>query len=361
MNYLIKMNKVFIVVFFVSVFFTASAAEKGKELVAKGVFSKFEMPADKALSDIQPAVEKPSNGVQVSNPIMEEFLADPSIIIHDGSFYMYVTRDPWGGETLACKSTTDFITWQDHSLNWPTKKVCSTSQSSWAGVWAPGMIHAKNGRFYMYVSVGSEIYCGVADHPTGPWKNVFEDQRPLIPLAYNSIDAEPFIDDDGKVYLYWGSGQNWANGRCFMVELKPDMFTFATEPKEITPPNYIEAPFMIKRNGRYYLMYSDGKCIDDSYKVRYAVADSPWGPFDKEGKNSPILKSDHEREILGPGHHAVFQQGGDDFIIYHRLKRPFSKDTLLRQVCIDRLTFDEDGAIEAVYPTDKGVVLHPFD
>ena len=66
-----------------------------------------------------------------------------------------------------------------------------------------------------------------ADHPTGPWKNVFEDQRPLIPnqsdKGFNSIDAEAFIDDDGKVYLYWGSGHNWGNGRCLMVQLKPDM------------------------------------------------------------------------------------------------------------------------------------------
>jgi hypothetical protein len=59
----------------------------------------------------------------------------------------------------------------------------------------------------MFVSVGSEVWCGVSKHPLGPWKNPLGNQ-PLIPIDttryYHGIDAEAFIVDDGKAYLYWG-------------------------------------------------------------------------------------------------------------------------------------------------------------
>lgn len=104
------------------------------------------------------------------------------------------------------------------------------------------------------------------------------------------IDAHCFMDEDGKIFLYWGSGLNWVNGACFVVELEEDMVTFKSEPRNITPPNYFEGPFMFKRKGIYYLMYSDGKAIDATYKIRCSTGNTPFGPW-KEGKNSPILST----------------------------------------------------------------------
>jgi beta-xylosidase len=78
----------------------------------------------------------------------------------------------------------------------------------------------------MYVSVGSEVCAGVSEHPLGPWKNAKADSSPLINSqlfpGYHMIDAECFIDDNGETYLYWGSGLNWINGKCFAVKLKSD-------------------------------------------------------------------------------------------------------------------------------------------
>ena len=135
----------------------------------------------------------------------------------------------------------------------------------------------------MYVSVGSEVWCGKAAHPLGPWENVLGD-KPMISFDttryYHVIDAEAFIDDDGKAYLYWGSGWGWTNGHCFGARLNDDMASFATEPVEVTPAHYFEAPYMLKHNGKYYLTYSEGKTIDDTYKVCYAVGDHPLGTFE---------------------------------------------------------------------------------
>ena len=53
--------------------------------------------------------------------------------------------------------------------------------------------------------------------------------------------------------------------------------------KEVTPQDYVEGPFMLKRNGKYYFMCSEGGLGSPDYRVAYAIADSPFGPFHREG------------------------------------------------------------------------------
>ncbi|MCE1156629.1 MAG: family 43 glycosylhydrolase, partial [Bacteroidales bacterium] len=104
---------------------------------------------------------------------------------------------------------------------------------------------------------------------------------------------------------------------CWVAVLNPDMASFATERKEITPERYFEGPWMIKHEGTYYLTYSEGKTIEDSYEVRYATSDSPFGPF-TQGANSPILTKDSSLQVYGPGHHTIVQLQGQHFILYHK-------------------------------------------
>jgi beta-xylosidase len=296
------------------------------------------------------------NAELISNPIMEGYFADPSVLCFEGKYYIYATIDPWGGEELAVFETTDFKKFERKHINWPTKKAC-TSPTSWdAMVWAPSVVKAPNGKLFMYVSVGSEVWVGTADNPLGPWKNAKQDNSPLIATTlfpgYHMIDAECFIDDDGQAYLYWGSGLNWINGKCFAVKLNREMNGFKESPVEVTPPNYFEAPFMIKRNGNYYLMYSNGKAIDATYNIRYSISKNPLGPF-QEGKNSPIVKTSPDSSTYGPGHHCIFQVNGQDYILYHRIF-PQKESYVLRQLFIDSLNFDKDGFIKEIKP--KGVV-----
>jgi beta-xylosidase len=293
----------------------------------------------------------------LTNPIIDGHFADPTIVAYNDSFYIYATIDPWGGDELAILVTKDFRKWEQIHINWPTKLACTSPTSLKNNVWAPSIVKAKNGRFYMYVSVGSEVWAGVSDCPLGPWKNAKLDNSPLISSnaipGFHMIDSECFIDDDGQAYLYWGSGLNWVNGKCFVVKLKSDMVTFDSEPKDITPPNYFEAPYMYKRNGTYYLMYSEGKCTNATYKVRYSTGKTPFGPW-TEGVNSPILSTSSDSTTLGPGHHTLFTVNNQTYILYHRIF-PQKKDFLLRQLCIDSLNFDKNGAIKTVHP--KGVAV----
>ena len=306
-------------------------------------------------SDEHPLIpgQQPGSG----NPILPGYYADPTVVEHDGIFYLYATLDPWGGETLGCWSSDDFAHWTFHELNWPTKTACTSATSQGAMVWAPSVVKGVDGKFHMYVSVGSEVWAGVAEHPLGPWENSLGDQ-PLIPgdfkPGYHMIDAEAFIDDDGQAWLYWGSGWNWVNGKCWVVPLGADMKSFAGEVQDVTPEHYFEAPILMKHEGKYYLMYSDGKTTEDTYQVHYAIGNSPVGPFE-EAANSPILVSDHGKNVLSPGHHTVVDLEGETYILYHRHSIPFDPEQIGRQVCMDKLEWDESGLIKEVEPTHKGV------
>ena len=298
----------------------------------------------------------PGRQPHAANPIIAGYFADPSLTTEVGHHYLYATLDPWGGATLGCWESADFKSWTYRVLNWPTKAACTSPTSTASMVWAPSVVRAADGKFHMYVSVGSEVWAGVADHPLGPWHDA-NGGKPLIAgnfrPGFHMIDAEAFIDTDGQAYLYWGSGLNWVNGKCWVVKLKPDMVTFDGEVRDVTPGHYFEGPFMVKHGGRYYLMYSNGKTIEDTYQVHYAIGDSPLGPF-TEAANSPCLVSDLKNNVRAPGHHAVFEKDGRQFILYHRQSIPFDPQFIGRQLCVDELKFTADGLIEKVVPTHAG-------
>lgn len=293
------------------------------------------------------------------NPILPGYFADPSLVQYDDKFFLYATLDPWGGDTLGCWESEDFKTWTYRVLNWPTLAQCTSPSGKTAKVWAPSVVRGGDGRFYMYVSVANEVWVGVAEHPLGPWRNLLG-KEPLIASHYqpdfHMIDGEAFVDDDGTTYLYWGSGWNWENGKCFAVKLAPDMASFEGEVVDVSPDNYFEAPFMVKRGGYYFLMYSNGRTDIDTYQVHYAVGTSPLGPF-TEAANSPILITDKAANIHSPGHHAVFSLAGRDYILYHRHSIPFNPDFLGRQLCVDELHISSDGHMETVRPTHEGPEL----
>lgn len=74
--------------------------------------------------------------------------------------------------------------------------------------------------------------------------------------------------------------------------LLPSVYCGAAEPSSKTtsgnpviegwyadPEGYVEGPFMLKKDGKYYFMWSEGSWTEDDYCVAYAIADNPLGPF----------------------------------------------------------------------------------
>jgi beta-xylosidase len=114
----------------------------------------------------------------------------------------------------------------------------------------------------------------------------------------------------------------------------------------------VEGPFVFKRKGKYYFMWSEGGWTGPDYSVAYAVSDNPAGPFKRVGK---ILQQD-PHIATGAGHHSVMNITGTDewYIVYHR--RPLTeKDRNARVTCIDHMYFDKGGFIKPVVITNQGV------
>ncbi|HEY9194786.1 MAG TPA: family 43 glycosylhydrolase, partial [Mucilaginibacter sp.] len=174
-----------------------------------------------------------------------------------------------------------------------------------------------------------------------------------------TLDGQTFKDDDGKIYMFWGTWGIYPDHGCGVGLLNPDMHTFAKTAKipNTIAKEFFEAPFMFKRKGIYYFTYSSGFCEDSTYRVQYAISKTgPMGPFEF-GKNNPVLSTNRDGTIHGPGHESVVQVGDDFYMVYHRHNNPHSNGGYHRQVCADKIVFDADGNIEKIVPTHLGVGL----
>lgn len=289
------------------------------------------------------------------NPLFPGWYADPEIHLFEGRYTIYPTT------SRPFEEQTTFECWSSHDLtNWKNEGVILDFQDvRWStnyAAWAPSCARSPHdGKYYFYFSAGDGAGIGVAvgDSPAGPFRDAIG--IPLVsgyPFGAQAIDAHCFVDDDGRAYLYFGG-----HGKCVVGSLAPTMCAFNRAFLDITPaPGYVEGPFMVKRRGLYYLMWSEGGWGDSSYLAAYGVADNPLGPFEYGGK---ILENNPD-VALGAGHHSVLQLPGaeDNWVIcYHR--RPLSETNgHHRVVCLDRLVFRQDGSIAPVTLTHQGVAAH---
>jgi beta-xylosidase len=308
------------------------------------------------------------NQVKTSgNPIMEGWYADPEGAIFDNIFWVYPTYSAEYKDQvfLDAISSKDLVNWKKYS------HIIDTTAVKWANraLWAPCIVK-KDANYYLFFSANDiqapfrggyvaadnkigGIGIGIASKPEGPFRDYLG--KPLIQEFYNKaqpIDQFVFHDKDGQYYIIYGG---W--GHCNIAKLKTDFTGLVPYPdgnmvKEITPEGYVEGPLMFIRNSKYYLMWSEGGWTNDTYKVEYAIADSPFGPFKKL---DTVLKSDPSI-AMGAGHHSVVNVPATDdwYIFYHR--RPIPNDGRdHRVVCIDRMYFNADGTIQPVKMTNEGV------
>ncbi len=292
------------------------------------------------------------------NPVFEGWYADPEGAVFNKEYWIYPTysaeyRDQIHFDAFSSK---DLVNWTKHENVLTNKEITW----AWQAMWAPSVVE-NNGKYYFFFGANDiqnnnekgGIGVAVADSPAGPFKDLLG--KPLIDKIINGaqpIDQFAYKDSDGQWYLIYGG---W--GHCNIVRLADDFksvipFKDGSMFKEMTPENYVEGPFMLKRNGKYYFMWSEGGWGGPDYCVAYAIGDSPFGPWKRIGK---ILQQD-PAIATGAGHHSVIKGKGKDeyYIIYHR--RPLGdKGRDHRVTCIDKLTFGKDGKIVPVKMTFEGV------
>lgn len=299
------------------------------------------------------------------NPVIDGWYADPEGVIFDQQYWIYPTYSAKYEKQvfLDAFSSNDLVNWKKHP------HILDTSHVKWAkmAMWAPAIVK-KDDRYFLFFSANDiqskqrngnaddtlgGIGIAVADDPGGPFKDYLG--KPLINKFYNNaqpIDQFVFQDKDGQYYIIYGG---W--GKCNVGKLNENFtglvpFSDSMLVKDITPKGYVEGPTMFTRNGKYYLMWSEGGWTNGTYKVAYGISDNVMGPFERK---ATILEADTSI-ATGAGHHSVMNIPGTDewYIVYHRRPIP-NLDRDHRVVCIDRMQFDADGNIKNVKMTFKGV------
>jgi beta-xylosidase len=255
-------------------------------------------------------------------------IGDPTVIFHEGKYYLYPTGDNQGYEVYI---SSDLVNWE---------KGPRVFRSSGPDVWAPDVLfNPPDRKFYLYYTVNRHIGVAVADRPDGS----FTDHGPLVE---NAIDANMFLDEDGRYYLYYVRYPD------FTISVQPmeNALRKAGEPLQIIRPGapwekngqpITEAPWMLKQGETYYLLYSGGGADTRHYAIGYAVAKGPLGPFTKYAGN-PIMKEGNG--VFGPGHCSVIKTpDGKFWMIYHQKKN--GSKNWDRIICLDPLWFDDEGVL----------------
>ena len=223
--------------------------------------------------------------------------ADPTVLYHDGKWYLYASAG------MAYVSE-DFVTWRYHPID------------SIMG-YAPTIV-AFRGKFYL---TGSHTPLYVSDLPLGPFTVAGEVVLP--PDSGDWLDPMYFADGD-DLYAYWGWSANAGNLKqgVYGARMDPDApWRLASKPQRLIgfDPSHVwerrgsnnedpsrsavEGAWMLKREGRYYLVYAAPNTQWRTYAMGVYVGDGPLGPFRYQDGN-PIIRKTHGL-VQGPGHGCI--------------------------------------------------------
>ncbi|MDX6740368.1 family 43 glycosylhydrolase [Actinocorallia sp. A-T 12471] len=313
----------------------SSIGPAGLRTRVAAAFAALVTAAGLAAAPSAPALAKPSDGF--TNPVtagVVDTFPDPAIIkAKDGLWYAYGTTNGVfndKGDTreriLPVVRSADMVNWSfvgevftfaDRPSWWP----------SGTRPWAPD-IRYVDGVYHLTYSL-STGGVGLATSPSaaGPWT----DRGRLIPAGGSgcptgNIDQSLFTDVGGQHYLYWGSYDT-----ICVAKTNADATALVGPVTQIARGRRAEGGYVVRRDGWYYLFYSDGGCCDGAfsgYTVKVGRADNPLGPFvtpsgldlmDLTSKDGIVLASNGDT-WAGPGHNS-FQTdlSGQDWLVYHAI------------------------------------------
>jgi arabinan endo-1,5-alpha-L-arabinosidase len=277
---------------------------------------------------------------------------DP-VILSDGGRYHYFST----GNGISVKTSPDLLAWTQQPDVFPTTPAWfSELVPAYAprNIWAPDISHF-GGQYHLYYSVssfGSNRSCiGHATRPalgSGAWEDheaVFCSNQPGQNDDYNAIDPNVILDDSGTPWMSFGSF--WSGIHLIQLNLAGeraggDVYALASR-----GGGSIEAPFIVRRCGFYYLFVSFGACcqgVDSTYEIRVGRAAELRGPYvDREG--TPLLNGGGTRLLerggdwVGPGHNAILIEGTRAYNVYHA----YAASNGASQLRISELVWDDEG------------------
>lgn len=277
-------------------------------------------------------------------------ISDPSVLYFKGKWYLYPSYGIlWESE--------DFVTW---------KSIPSTPYD--APGYSPAPL-AHNGKIWLAVHSRPMF---VADSPIGPFTEV---GNLVMPDGTEFVVADPalFKDDDGRIYIYWADITEDAQGKEIVVTMGAELDTerpnhliteprclFGFDPKhewerfgannQDADGGWCEGQWMIKKNGRYYLIYSGNGTQFETYSQGVYYSDEgPLSGFVYQ-KNNPLTHHVHGL-ISGAGHGCVVEGPNDTLWTFYTM-RMCAAHVYERRIGMDRIYINEDGELYAKAITD---------
>jgi hypothetical protein len=293
-----------------------------------------------------------------SNPVHPRPCPDPFVLKFSGEYWCYGTGFSLDGRCFPVLHSLDLVNWED------LPGAMAPLAAGYPEYWAPEVTF-WNGRFYMYYGCGDgilmQIRVAVSNSPAGP----FEDAGIRITPQDFAIDAHVFEDDDGTRYMFYATDflNHTHIGTGTVIDRMIDPFTLEGNPRPVSRARFdwqvydphrlekggvrwhtVEGPFVLKRKGRYYQMYSGGNWQNTSYGVSYAATPridtlQEWTQLEHDERRPLVLRT-LPGEVIGPGHNSVVR-GPDNlqmFCVYHR----WAADGSGRLLSIDRLEWVGD-------------------
>lgn len=274
---------------------------------------------------------------------------DPAIIREGDTYYVFSTGVGRRAGIIPIRCSKDLYNWTgcgqvfERLPEWVAKEIPGAR-----GAWAPDISY-YNGKYHLYYSVSTfgrnDSAIGLATNqrldPNSPdYKWV---DKGLVVRSYegkddwNAIDGNLVIEDEHNVWLCWGSF--W--GGIMMRRIDPETGKLSTEDTTLynlarrprtgphrTPPveGAVEAPFIIRHDGCWYLFVSFDLCCrgtKSTYNIVVGRSQRITGPYvDKSGRamlegGGTVVIEATTPNWRGPGHQAVLQEPGGDYLLFH--------------------------------------------
>jgi xylan 1,4-beta-xylosidase len=269
---------------------------------------------------------------QTGSPSRKE-TADPAVVLYKDTYYLFASQGHgyW--------ASGDLQSWAHVNPDWPTPVFQQ---------WAPA-VWTMNGA--LYFATPDDVN-KTTDAVSGHWTFVAHNYK-------NLGDADYFLDDDGKLYAYYGlSNSSPPHGvQIDPVTFKPigneASFFLLDGAKHgwenpgdandrLTVKGWLEGTWMTKHNGTYYLQYACPGTEYVTYSDGAYTSKSPLGPF-TYAPNNPV-----STRVSGfahsAGHSATFQ---DKFGNWWHIGNALigDKDQYERRLSLFPAGFDADGVM----------------
>jgi len=270
----------------------------------------------------EPAPDAAQHRATFTNPVFAENFPDPQAIKADGAWWAYGTNGPRGNVPVL--RSTDLVSWEPAGDAMP-------DLASWADAgktWAPEAVRLPGGEYALFYTAAAReagrqcIGAAFSPVPGGPFRDTSSGPLVCQRDQGGSIDASPYLDDAGRLWLTWKNDGNAVQQDTWLysARLADDGRSLASEPTRLLSQDVpwegelIEAPFFYSHGGRLHLFYSANSFASADYAVGYATCESPLGPCAKAPENPVLTSNEH---AAGPGHISLVEKDGRTWMLYH--------------------------------------------